>query len=161
MSQPRDDRTTTDDETMTIARHFPSQRPVPPSEDRSPTTVPGTPGGSKRPVRRPPGLPVRFVTRMSRALDAAVADCARREGITAGAWVRRRLLERVELQSADDARSGRPVRRPDEDVAAISAAIRELAAVNAAISMKDLPAARLSLTTVRELLIPLVIRRAR
>ncbi|WP_210247488.1 hypothetical protein [Methylobacterium sp. WL116] len=66
----------------------------------------------------------------------------------------------MEMQSATDARSGRPVRRPEDDVAAISAAIRELAAVNASLSMKDVAAARASLATVREILIPLVIRRA-
>lgn len=133
---------------MTAARRFPSQKPVP------------RPEAAPRPVRRPPGLPVRFVTRISRELSGAIADGARREGVTAGAWVRRLLLERVAMQSSADARSGRPVRRPDEDAAAIAAAIRELAAVNAALSMKDIPAARLSLTTVREILIPLVIRRA-
>lgn len=134
---------------MTPARHFPSQKPVVGAE-----TAP-------RPVRRPPGLPVRFVTRISRELSGAIADAARREGVTAGAFVRRLLLERVAMQSAADARSGRPVRRPDDDAAAIAAAIRELAAVNAALAMKDIPAARLSLTTVRAILIPLVIRQAR
>ncbi|WP_204262766.1 hypothetical protein [Methylobacterium sp. BTF04] len=134
---------------MTAARHFPSQKPV-----RAAATEP-------RPVRRPPGLPVRFVTRISRELSGAIADAARRDGVTAGAFVRRMLLERVAIQSAADARSGRPVRQPDDDAAAIAAAIRELAAVNAAISMKDLAAAKMSLTTVREILIPLVIRQAR
>ncbi|KQQ45671.1 hypothetical protein ASF58_19035 [Methylobacterium sp. Leaf125] len=97
---------------------------------------------------------------MSGELGSAIAEHARREGITAGSWVRRVLLERVAMISAVDARSGRPVRRPDEDAAAISAAVRELAAVNAALSMADVAAARQSLTTVREILIPLVIRRA-
>ncbi|NEU12486.1 hypothetical protein G3T14_10100 [Methylobacterium sp. BTF04] len=104
---------------------------------------------------------MRFVTRISRELSGAIADAARRDGVTAGAFVRRMLLERVAIQSAADARSGRPVRQPDDDAAAIAAAIRELAAVNAAISMKDLAAAKMSLTTVREILIPLVIRQAR
>jgi hypothetical protein len=131
------------------------------TEERPSGAPAGAPDGAPRGPRRPPGLPVRFVVRMSRALSGAIADRAEREGLTAGAWVRRLLLETVEMQSKADSRSGRPVRRPDEDAAAISAAIRELAAVNAAISMKDLPAARMSLTTVREILIPLVIREAR
>lgn len=108
--------------------------------------------GGKRPT-----LDVRFVTRMSRSLNASIAACAHQEGITAGAWVRQRLLAAVGLQSALDGHSGRPTRRPAEDVVAISTAIRELAAVNNALAMGDGAAARASLDRVRAILIPMVV----
>ncbi|KQO68759.1 hypothetical protein ASF22_19580 [Methylobacterium sp. Leaf87] len=115
------------------------------------------PGG---PRPRPPGLEIRFVTRMSRRLASDVTAHARRDGLTAGAWVRRALLDRIGMRSPVDARSGRPVHRPPEEIAAISAAIRELAAVNRAVSASDAAAARAGLDEARRLLIPLVIARA-
>lgn len=105
-------------------------------------------------------LDLRFVTRMSKDLGDAVAVEARREGLTAGAWVRRVLLDRVGMRSAPDARSGRPVHAPTEDAAAISAAVRELASVNNAIVLSDKAAAKAGLDRARELLIPIVMRRS-
>ncbi|MCJ2096321.1 hypothetical protein MKK67_28030 [Methylobacterium sp. J-072] len=84
---------------------------------------------------------------------------AHREGLTAGAWVRRLLLDRVAMQSPDDARSGRPIRRPEEDRSAIAAAIRELARVSTALSVRDEASAKQALNEARSLLIPLVVRR--
>jgi hypothetical protein len=97
---------------------------------------------------------------MSGDLSEAVSSAARREGLTAGAYVRRLLLQRVGMQSAKDARSGRPVRKPEADQAAIAAAIRELASVNAALSLRDEAGARQGLHQARSLLIPLVVRRS-
>lgn len=105
------------------------------------------------------GLHVRFVTRMSGDLSMAVTSAARNDGLTAGAWVRRLLLERVGVDSPDDARSGRPVRRPEADAKAISGAIRQLAAVSCAVSTNDKAAAQSALQEVRSLLIPLVVHR--
>lgn len=105
------------------------------------------------------GLAIRFVTRMSEDLDRAVAEHARRDGLTAGAWVRRVLLDKVSLDSARDARSGRPIRKPSDYEVAIGAAIRELAAVNAAIATGDRDAANAGLDRARAALIPLVVRR--
>ncbi|KQP32816.1 hypothetical protein [Methylobacterium sp. Leaf100] len=96
---------------------------------------------------------------MSGELSEAVTALAHRDGITAGAWVRRLLLDRVAMQSPDDARSGRPIRRPEEDHAAIAAAIRELARVSTALSVRDEASAKQSLQEARSLLIPLVVRR--
>lgn len=117
-------------------------------------------GPGPRPTSRSgrPTLDIRFVTRMSRDLADAIAVAARRDGLTAGAWVRRLLMERVALRSDLDARSGRPVHLPKEEVTAISAAIRELASVNAAITLKDGPAARAGLDRARGLLIPILMR---
>lgn len=106
------------------------------------------------------GLSVRFVTRMSDDLSEAVASAARHEGLTAGAYVRRLLLDRVGMQSAEDAKSGRPIRKPDEDVATIAAAVRELASVSTAVGLRDEAAAKAGLAQARSLLIPLVVRRA-
>lgn len=106
------------------------------------------------------GLHVRFVTRMTGDLSEAVTAFAHRDGVTAGAWVRRLLLDRVALQSPDDARSGRPIRRPEEDHAAIAAAIRELGRVSTALSIRDEAAAKQGLNEARALLIPLVVRRS-
>ncbi|MEH3061518.1 MAG: hypothetical protein PGN33_01650 [Methylobacterium radiotolerans] len=111
-------------------------------------------GGSRTTLDR------RFVTRMSRDLGDAVAISARSEGLTAGAWVRRILLERVGMQSALDARSGRAVHAPTEDVTAVSEAVRELASVNRAITLADKAAAMAGLDRARELLIPVVMRRS-
>lgn len=105
-------------------------------------------------------LDLRFVTRMSRNLGEAVASTARSEGLTAGAWVRRTLLERVGMQSAADARSGRAVHAPTEDVAAVSDAVRELASVARAIVLADKAAAMAGLDRARSLLIPVVMRRS-
>lgn len=105
------------------------------------------------------GLHVRFVTRMSGDLSQAVAAAARDDGLTAGAWVRRLLLDRVGIQSAQDARSGRPIRKPAEDRIAIAAAIRDLATVSAALASRDEGAARRGLQDARTRLIPLVVRR--
>lgn len=105
------------------------------------------------------GLPVRFVTRMSDGLHEAVAAAAREEGVTAGAWVRRLVMERVSLDSARDARSGRPIRKPSDYEVAIGAAIRELGSVNAAIAGGDRDAAIAGLDRARGALIPLVVRR--
>lgn len=116
------------------------------------------PGSSSRSGR--PTLDLRFVTRMSRELGDAVAAAAGRDGLTSGAWVRRLLMERVALQSPVDARSRRPGILPSEEVVAISTAVRELASVNAAISLKDSPAARAGLDRARGLLIPILMRHA-
>ena len=133
--------------------------------DTTSTSIPahaGTPDDIQPPVllkakRR--GLHVRFVTRMSGDLSQAVTALAHRDGVTAGAWVRRLLLDRVALQSPDDARSGRPIRKPEEDHAAIAAAIRELGRVSTALSIRDEAAVKQGLHEARALLIPLVVRR--
>jgi hypothetical protein len=96
---------------------------------------------------------------MSDTLNKAVAVAARDEGLTAGAWVRRLLMERVSLDSARDARSGRPVRKPSDYEVAIGAAIRELGSVNAAIAGGDRDAAIAGIEAARASLIPLVVRR--
>jgi hypothetical protein len=106
------------------------------------------------------GLGVRFVTRMTADLDKAIATAARQDGLTAGAWVRRILLERVALDSPRDAKSGRPIRKPGEYDVAIGAAIRELGAVSAAVSTDDRIAAKAGLDRARAVLIPLVVGRA-
>lgn len=113
--------------------------------------------GTSTPKR---GLHIRFVTRMSGRLNAAVTAAARQDGLTAGAWVRRVLLERVDLQSPADARSGRPVRRPEEEIVAIASAIRMLAGATAALDGDDPAAVRTDLNQVRDLLVPLVLQRA-
>lgn len=120
---------------------------------------PAPPPASRSPSAKKKGLYVRFVTRMSGDLSDAVAAAAREDGVTAGAYVRRMLLDRVGVQSPRDARSGRPIRRPDEDAAAIAAAIRELASVTAAVAVSDEAAAKAGLHEARSLLIPLVVRR--
>ena len=130
--------------------------------DTSSNSIPAQAATPSSPSRLPPkrrGLHVRFVTRMSGDLSDAVTTFARREGLTAGAWVRRLLLDRVALQSPDDARSGRPIRKPEEDHAAIAAAIRELARVSTALSVRDEASAKQGLNEARSLLIPLVVRR--
>lgn len=106
------------------------------------------------------GLAIRFVTRMSEDLDRAIAEHARRDGLTAGAWVRRILLDKVSLDSARDARSGRPIRKPSDYEVAIGAAVRELGAVNAAVAAGDRDAATAGLDRARAALIPLVVRRS-
>lgn len=116
------------------------------------------PGAPPRGPQKTAGLDLRFVTRMSRDLGTAVAEAARADGLTAGAWVRRVLLERLSLRSSLDNRSGRPVHRPAEDTVALVAALRELVFVGNAVSCRDVPAAKASLTTVWELLLPLVAR---
>jgi len=115
-------------------------------------------GSSSRSGR--PTLSLRFVTRMSRELGDAVAAAAVRDGMTSGAWVRRLLMERVAVQSPVDARSRRPGHLPNEEVVAISTAVRELASVNAAISLNDGSAARAGLDRARGLLIPILMRHA-
>ena len=75
--------------------------------------------------------------------------------------VRRLILERTPLHSDVDAHSGRPVRLPKEEVTAIAAAVRELASVNAAITLSDGRAARAGLDRARDLLIPVLMRHAR
>ncbi|WP_411901630.1 hypothetical protein [Methylorubrum thiocyanatum] len=114
---------------------------------------------SKAPSRPRKGLYVRFVTRMSGDLSAAVAEAARRDGLSAGAWVRRLLLDRVGMQSPQDAKSNRPIRRPDADQAEIAAAVRALAGLSAALSVHDEAAARERLQEARAHLIPLAVRR--
>ncbi|WP_156629675.1 hypothetical protein [Methylobacterium sp. Leaf85] len=96
---------------------------------------------------------------MSGELSEAVAAAARRDGQTAGAYVRRMLLDHVGMHSPQDARSGRPVRKPDEDRAAIASAIRALGSLSAALSVRDEAAAQDRLHEARSLLIPLVVRR--
>ncbi|MCJ2006260.1 hypothetical protein [Methylobacterium sp. J-092] len=120
--------------------------------DTSPLSHPGS-------VRARKGLYIRFVTRMSGDLSEAVSAAARDDGLTAGAYVRRMLLDRVGMQSPEDARSGRPVRRPDEDTAAIASAIRALGSVSTAVALRDEAAAKAALHQARMLLIPLVARR--
>lgn len=109
---------------------------------------------------RLPGLHVRFVVRMSGEVSDAIKAAARREGITAGAWVRRTVLERLELRSERDERSGRPLVATDADLADVATAIRELAGVSAAISVNDKPTAKARLDVARCLLIPVVVRRS-
>lgn len=119
-------------------------------------------GQVAKPTRAAPsrrGLAIRFVTRMSVDLDRAIAEHARRDGLTAGAFVRRTMLEKVRLDSERDARSGRPIRKPSEYEVAIAAAVRELAAVNAAVAAGDRDAASAGLDRARQTLIPLVVRR--
>ena len=125
------------------------------------TLISRSPQAPVAPVARTrKGLHVRFVTRMSGDLSQAVAAAAREDGLTAGAWVRRLLLDKVGMQSAQDARSGRPIRKPSEDRIAIAAAIRDLAAVGAALASRDESAARQALEDARTRLIPLVVRRS-
>ncbi len=121
------------------------------------TRVAGASSG--QPPSRRGKLPIRFVTRMSVDLSRAVATAAREDGLTAGAWVRRLLLERVRMHSPADERSGRPVRCPGQDTIAISSAIRHLADVSGAVSVGDKAAAQTGLQHARGLLIPLVVRR--
>ncbi|WP_156368907.1 hypothetical protein [Methylobacterium sp. Leaf100] len=116
--------------------------------------IPAEPAG--RPI-----LDVRFIMRVSRPLHSAILARARRDGVTAGAWVRHRLLADLGLRSLLDEQSGRPMRRPPEDVVAISSAIRELAAVNAALAMGDGVSARAALDQARAILIPMVVHMPR
>lgn len=62
--------------------------------------------GAQSPPRKSgrQGLAVRFVTRISDDLSEAVASAARKDGLTAGAYVRRLLLDRVGMLSAEDAK---------------------------------------------------------
>lgn len=94
-------------------------------------------------------------------MSEAIKLAARREGITAGAWVRRTVLERLELRSERDERSGRPLAATDADLADIATAIRELAGVSAAISLNDRSTAKDRLQVARHLLIPIAVRRSR
>lgn len=105
------------------------------------------------------GLAIRFVTRMSEDLDRAIAEHARRDGLTAGAFVRRTMLEKVRLDSERDARSGRPIRKPSDYEVAIGAAVRELGAINAAMASGDRDTIVAAVDRARGLLIPLVVRR--
>ncbi len=106
-------------------------------------------------------LDMRFVIRMSHDLGKAIATEARRDGITAGAWARRQLLDRIGMTSPLDARSHNVLPMPSEDVKSISAAVRELASVNAAISLSDAPAAKAGLDRARALLIPVLMKQPR
>jgi hypothetical protein len=119
--------------------------------------------GQHSPATRAPssrkGLAIRFVTRMTVDLDRAIAEHARRDGLTAGAWVRRTLLEKLALDSARDAKSGRPIRKPAEYEVGVASAVRELGAVNAAIAGDDKDAALAGIDRARSALIPLVVRR--
>ncbi|WP_139234055.1 hypothetical protein [Methylobacterium pseudosasicola] len=112
-------------------------------------------------VGRRPSLELRFVVRISRNLGHAIGAAARRDGVTAGAWVRRVLLERLDLHSNLDARSGRPVFLPAEEVAELAAAVRELASVNNAIATADTAAAKAGLDRTRHHLIPVLMRQSR
>lgn len=125
------------------------------------TQPPARPAVRSSPAAAQPGLPVRFVTRMSRDLDEAVKTAARREGITAGAWARRTLLERVGLQSPADERSGRPLVPADEELADIATAIRELGGATVALSLDDRAGVRNRIEAARALLIPIAVRRNR
>jgi len=128
-----------------------------PAVSASLETEPGAaPLSGKRPT-----LQQRFVTRVSPELARAIVVASRREGLSASAWVRRLILERTPLHSDVDAHSGRPVRLPKEEVTAIAVAVRELASVNAAISLSDGRAARAGLDRARDLLIPVLMRHAR
>ena len=118
----------------------------------------GTSGASgNRKGRR--GLQVRHVTRMTGALNAALLRAAHKDGVTGSAWVRGLILDRVGMSSEEDARSGRPIRDPNADHAAIAAAIRALAEVSAAVQLGDVTAAKAGLEQARGLLIPIVIAR--
>lgn len=108
---------------------------------------------------RPGALRVQLVFRVTEDLDRAITIAARQDGATVGAWVRRTLLEKVALDSARDAKSGRPIRKPSEYETAIGAAVRELGAVNAAIATDDRDAALAGIDRARAVLIPLVVRR--
>lgn len=109
--------------------------------------------------KRRRGLYVRHVTRMTGQLNAAMLRAAHKEGLTGSAWVRGLILDRIGMQSEEDSRSGRPVRNPDADHAAIAAAIRELAAVSAAVQLADTDGAKAGLDRARHLLIPIVVAR--
>lgn len=124
--------------------------PLPPASPR-PKSAPS--------ARKRRGLHVRFVTRMSAELSEAIGQAARNEGLTAGAWVRRLLLERLDLRSAEDARSGRPVRVPEAHHAAVAGALRELASAGAAVRTGDEVEAARALQAARVLLIPLALAR--
>ena len=121
--------------------------------------VPADPDGSPREAGV--GLDLRFVTRMSRPLGDAIAAAARRDGVTKGAWVRRLLLDRLDLRSDPDTRSGRPSYLPAEEIAELSAAVRELASVNFAIAAGDIVAAKAGLDRARGHLIPILMRQSR
>ncbi|MGU3663936.1 hypothetical protein ACLBX9_07095 [Methylobacterium sp. A49B] len=95
---------------------------------------------------------------MSRDLGAAVAEAAKADGLTAGAWVRRLIMERLSLRSRVDYRSGRPVHRPAPDTVALVAALRELVSIGHALALRDLPSAKASLAAAREAILPLVAR---
>ena len=122
----------------------------------SPSSVP--PGAPPRGPLKPAGLEMAFVTRMSRELNTAVATAARADGLTAGAWVRGLILDRLAIVSAADRRSGRIVHKPAADTVILVAAIRELGAVGHALSCNDVPAAKAALKAAREALMPLVSR---
>lgn len=119
-----------------------------------------TPDTPPEPARRAI-LDVRFIMRVSRPLHAAILAHARRDGVTAGAWVRHRLLADLGMRSMLDEQSGRPMRRPPEDVVAIAAAVRELAAVNRALALGDGAAARAGLDQARAILIPMAVQMPR
>ena len=124
---------------------------------QQPSTSAVLPGTTPRgPLEPAGGLELRFVTRMSRDLGAAVAEAAKTDGLTAGAWVRRLIMERLSLRSRVDYRSGRPVHRPAADTVALVAALRELVSVGHALSCRDVPAAKASLAAARETILPLV-----
>lgn len=125
---------------------------------QQPPTDAGLPGAPPRGPLKPPRLEAAFVTRMSHDLNTAVASAAKSEGLTAGAWVRRLILDRLALASAVDRRSGRPVHRLADHTVILVGAIRALGDVGHALSSKDIPAARISLTIAREALLPLVAR---
>lgn len=143
----------------TIAMHDAPYRPILPLPPVPPRTGPA-PAPLAGVKKRRSGLHVRFVTRMSGELSAAIGRAARRDGLTGGAWVRRLLLERLDLQSADDARSGRPVRIPEAHQAAVAAALRELAEAGSAVRARDEAEAAHRLQAARTHLIPLALGQA-
>jgi len=122
-----------------------------------PTAAEGT-ATDRRHVR--PGLAVRFVTRMSDDLHAAIVRAARSDGISTGAWMRRTAMGRLALQSDRDAHSNAPTRRPEQDVATLAAAVRELATLSAALSLGDVAGARAGVDRARRILIPLALGRS-
>jgi hypothetical protein len=70
------------------------------------------------------------------------------------------LLEKVDLRSPIDVRSGRPVHRPEAEVVAIASAIRALADATATLDRGDPAAARTYIDRVRGMLVPLVLQQA-
>ncbi|MBK3404181.1 hypothetical protein H0176_22245 [Methylorubrum populi] len=117
--------------------------------------LPSPPPASKR-----TGLHVRFVIRVSGGLSAAIGQAAQAEGVTAGAWARRLLLDRLGMQSEADERSRRPLRKPEAHQAAAATALRELATASAKVLADDPVATLRAIQAARAVLVPVALGRS-
>lgn len=114
------------------------------------------------PLKKPPAaLDTVLGVKLSTALRARIAVAAKADGLSDSAWLRQRALDRLGMESAVDAASGRRPRIPPAELEALAGVVREIGALHGPASLGKAGEVLAGLDKIRAVLIPICVNLGR